>query len=110
MFSPNISIATANGNDCSCGSVWGLLDVVAWLLLFLFTFLDWLLLPKWPSFNFIFFLSFLICLASILSLSHMNLLMILSCTLQHDGCLSFFLQDTHCVGELHEGGTSLGPK
>ena len=87
MVSPNISIATTNGFDSSCGFFWGLLDVESWLLLFLFTFLDWLLLPRWPSFKGFFFLSFQISFALILSLSRMNLLMILSCTPQHDGSL-----------------------
>lgn len=63
--------------DSIFGAVWGLPDFEAWVLLLLFNFLNWLLLPRWPSFkcvlcassHFFFF-------ASVLNLSPMNLLMI----------------------------------
>ena len=87
MVSPNVSIAMINGFDSTFGAVWGLMDVEAWLLLFLFTFLDWLLLPRGPSLKCCSYLSFHIFVASILNLSRMNLLLYFSCTPQHDGSL-----------------------
>ncbi len=52
--SPSVSMTTTNVFEAVC---W-LLDVEAWLMLVLFLFLDWLLLPRCPSFKCCFFLSF----------------------------------------------------
>ena len=81
----------------------------------IFTFLVWLLLPRWPSFECCFFLSFCVFVCFYLqpqpNKSPDDLFIYSTAWWKPaEECQSLQLQHTHCVWKLHEGGTTLCPK
>ena len=89
--------------------------------LFFFTFLVWLLLPRWLSFKFCLFLSFYLFIYPSIHPSCFNLqpqpnkspddlfLYFTSWWKPAGEWQSFLLQHPLCIWKLHEGGTSLCP-